>query len=40
MNQTVDTVGTDFLAVVLGEFRKYKKMAEKVFDQLEDQDFY
>ena len=40
MNQTVDTAGADFLAVVLGEFRKYKKMAEKVFDQLEDQDFY
>ncbi len=39
MNQTADTAGADFLAVVLGEFRKCKKMAEKVFDQLDDQDF-
>ena len=40
MNQTADTAGVDFLAVALGEFRKYKQMAEKVFDQLEDRDFY
>ena len=40
MNQTADTAGADFLAVVLSELRKQKKMAEKVFDQLEDQDFY
>ncbi len=40
MNQAADTAGADFLAVVLGELRKQKKMAEKVFDQLEDQDFY
>ncbi len=40
MNHTADTAGADFLAVVLGEFRKYKQMAEKVFDQLEDRDFY
>ncbi len=40
MNHTADTAGADFLAVVLDEFRKYKQMAEKVFDQLEDRDFY